>query len=489
MAEMDGRGEAIVACSDKHTSAGICIWDVETGEDIMHIPTCASSSHGLLSLTNHFLVASQLQKHGSYGGGAIFIWPLNKPQALLRSYPIEPIGPISCTRDGLFLFGGAPSGNVYVWDVSSGRLLKNWRAHHKSMSCLALSDDDSFLISGADDGGICVWTLIRNNLILFNMICCSDRSDGSVLDMADSQIRGSLPSFHCWLEHGASITGLLLTSGSSSSVLISSSLDGTCKVWDLAIGRLLQTHTFSLAVTAIVLDPTEQFLFCGSADGRIFVNALDIGLQENPPIVSEDHSTVLSGHKGSITALSFTISGLWLISASEDCTACLWDVSNWQITRRFSHKKGRITNLVVIPRSSLSVMENQRSSPRIRASLLEKAQMTKAYEGTTTLLPTYCSLEDHLNATCFRSSDSLNQQILDLEGRTPEAIQMKVETSVENRLWAVSMTKHLTTMNKHLRSRLLDLMERRLSPDFDITIEKRKRPKVNDPEGRSMSPA
>lgn len=59
----------------------------------------------------------------------------------------------------------------------------------------------------------------------------------------------------------------------------------------------MQTQAFPLAVTAIVLDPGEQILFSGSADGRIFINMLDIGLEEFSAVVSEDHMMVLSGHK------------------------------------------------------------------------------------------------------------------------------------------------------------------------------------------------
>lgn len=56
----------------------------------------------------------------------------------------------------------------------------------------------------------------------------SDHFDGSLLDMEDSQ---SFPSLlHYSMEHKSSITGLLTTSGSSNVVLISSSLDGSCKV-------------------------------------------------------------------------------------------------------------------------------------------------------------------------------------------------------------------------------------------------------------------
>ena len=48
------------------------------------------------------------------------------------------------------------------------------------------------------------------------------------------------------------------------------------------------------------------------------------------------------GHwcSGSITALTFCESGL--VSASEDCTICIWDVNTGAIIRKFDHQKGKI---------------------------------------------------------------------------------------------------------------------------------------------------
>lgn len=56
-------------------------------------------------------------------------------------------------------------------------------------------------------------------------------------------------------------------------------------------------------------------------------------------------------------------------------------------------------------------------------------------------------------------------------GRTPEALQLKVVTNVENRLWIMDMTTSLLDMNTHLESRLLDLNEHRFS--LEETEEKR----------------
>lgn len=69
------------------------------------------------------------------------------------------------------------------------------------------------------------------------------------------------------------------------------------KVWDLVSGKLLQTRAFKQPITAIVLDPAENMLFSGSADGRIFMSIFDVGLVEDSSVVSEDEQMVLKGHK------------------------------------------------------------------------------------------------------------------------------------------------------------------------------------------------
>ncbi|KAL7179576.1 hypothetical protein ACSBR1_042883 [Camellia fascicularis] len=76
---MGGIGkEALVVCSDKSLGIGITIWDIESGENLLHVPTSASPPHGLICLANQCLVASQIHRQGSVAGGVIFIWPFNK---------------------------------------------------------------------------------------------------------------------------------------------------------------------------------------------------------------------------------------------------------------------------------------------------------------------------------------------------------------------------------------------------------------------------
>ena len=75
--EMAKLREALVVCSDS-SKGGMKIWDIDTGEELLYIPTCAAVPNGLLCLRDQFLVASQIHKHGSVGGGSIAFWNFNK---------------------------------------------------------------------------------------------------------------------------------------------------------------------------------------------------------------------------------------------------------------------------------------------------------------------------------------------------------------------------------------------------------------------------
>ncbi|XP_073007822.1 protein ROOT INITIATION DEFECTIVE 3-like [Typha latifolia] len=446
---MERKGEGLVVVCSEEKSAGITVWDIETGDELLRIPNSAASPHGLLFFESHFLLASLVQKHRPCSGGAIFFWDLNKPQAPQKSYLLEPIVPIASSKDGMYLVGGAPSGNTYIWEIMSGRLLRRWHAHQKSLSCLAFSQDDSLLVSGSEDGTVCVWSMI------------------SVLDMGDYEACRRCPTFHIWSKHQSYITGLLTLSSGSNPVLVSSSLDGTCKVRELVSGRLLQTQVLSVSVTAIAVDPAEQLLFSGGEDGAIYLSKLAIRMSDDPVVVSKDDCGILCEHKAPITALAFSVGGVWLISASKDCTACLWDTKSWNAIKKFNQDKG-ISNLVVIPNSSLYDGDRHRSFLHPRVAILDKVpRQSNAAEGTTSLLPSYCSNGDHLLSSGFRTSQLLNEQILDLEQeeRTAEAIQMKVMTNMEKRLSAINTTKQMTEINKNLRLRLLDMMQLRLCQD------------------------
>ncbi|KAE9612371.1 putative transcription factor WD40-like family [Lupinus albus] len=284
---------------------------------------------------------------------------------------------------------------------------------------MLFSDDNSLLISASDDGTICVWSMI------------------SLLDVEESR---SLPCLlHCLLGHMSTITGLLTLHGSCSSVLVSSSLDGTCKVWDIISGKLMQSQ-------------------------------LNIGLEEGPTTFGQTFE--LKGHSGPITALTSSQAGL--ISGSEDCTICIWDVINRTIIRRFNLQKGKVTNLVVVMRSSM-LSRSKSNHKKVSISILfivspldKCSEPYNSMKGATTLVSLCGLYKENQSSIDLRSACLLRQYHTSFsQGQKAEmsmamTTQMKVETNIEQRMWAIEMTKHIMRINKQLKSQLLGMIQSRL---------------------------
>lgn len=60
----------------------------------------------------------------------------------------------------------------------------------------------------------------------------------------------------------------------------------------------MQTQGYPLAITCITLHQRESLLFCGTENGTMIVNKVDIGLEEGPySIIRGDQSLELKGHR------------------------------------------------------------------------------------------------------------------------------------------------------------------------------------------------
>ncbi len=60
---------------------------------------------------------------------------------------------------------GGTRGEIYLWDVATGAMLKDLRGHMASVADLRFSKDGRYLISGADDGQVIVWDLTTSKAI------------------------------------------------------------------------------------------------------------------------------------------------------------------------------------------------------------------------------------------------------------------------------------------------------------------------------------
>lgn len=316
--------EVVLASSS--VDDGIGCWDLHTGAEQLRYNSCSSPFHGLVSLGSRFLASSQLHHPSS---ASLFFWSFSKPQVEVKSFPAEAIKPLAANHQGTYLVGGALSGDIYLWEVETGRLLKKWHAHLRAVTCLVFSDDDSLLISGSEDGYVRVWSLF------------------SLFDDLRSREEKNLYEYS-FSEHTMRVTDVVIGNGGCNAIIVSASDDRTCKVWSLSRGTLLRSIVFPSVINAIVLDPAEHVFYAGSSDGKIFIAALNT---ERITTIDNYGMHIIgsfSNHSKAVTCLAYSKGRNLLISGSEDGIVRVWNAKTHNIVRMFKHAKGPITNIIVV---------------------------------------------------------------------------------------------------------------------------------------------
>ncbi|XP_060199419.1 protein ROOT INITIATION DEFECTIVE 3 [Lycium barbarum] len=404
--------ELVMASSP--TDAGIGCWELRTGAEHLRYRTCSSPSHGLTCVGGRFLASSQLRETKS-SSGSILYWSWNKPQVEVKSFPAEPINPLVSNSEGTYIAGGGASGDIFLWQVATGKLLKKWHAHYRGVTCLIFNDDQSLLISGSEDGSVRVWSLIM---------------------IFDDVLRGKAkqPYEYSFSEHSLKVTDVVIGYGGANAIIVSASEDRTCKVWSLSKGKLLRNIVFPSIIDAIALDHGEDVFYAGGRDGKIYIAALNA--------VADPSSNYglhilgcLSEQSKAITCLALSADGGLLISGSEDGMVRVWNTKNHNIARIFRHAKGPVNNIVVVRQPSFlstrgSVNSQMPSIKRHGVSLappLEKYANSADENDYKAVIGPRIDPERSVEAS-YISIQTLNNQILELQRQgSSAAAEMEIE--------------------------------------------------------------
>lgn len=322
---------------------------------------------------------------------------------------------MAANSEGTYIVGGGVSGDIYLWEVATGRLLKKWHAHYRAVTCLVFSEDQSLLISGAQDGSVRVWSLLM------------------IFDDVRREESGHLYEYS-FSEHTLPVTDVVTGYGGCNAIIVSASQDRTCKVWSLATGKLLRNIVFPSIIDAIALDPGEHVFYAGGRDGKIYIAELNAQGSSSSSYGLHIIGT-LSDHSKAITCLAFAMDGFQLLSGSEDGMVRVWDTKTHNIIRIFKHAKGSVNNILVVgqplslnPRTS---MKSQASSAKRHGSPLPPA------------LEKYSSLDEHseinafitpqtdperLSDTAYFTIHTMNNQIRELQQQgSSAASEMEME--------------------------------------------------------------
>ncbi|GJS98417.1 mediator of RNA polymerase II transcription subunit 13 isoform X1 [Tanacetum coccineum] len=219
---------------------------------------------------------------------------------------------------------GGVSGHILSISVPSGDLIRSVSAHGKPVSCMVMSCDESLVISGSDDGTIAVIPTLM------------------LLDVSPDTEFGCSSSRR-FPGHELSVTGLTTGMG----VMISSSLDWTCKVWNILNRTHLQTVKFQGEILCLVLDPSETQLYAGGMDGTIYRKDLKVQTRKQ---VASGREAGAWGRKrdGAVVSMDMLNHGQTLLTVYENGQIHVWETVGGKMVTSFSEKIRGVSRVVVV---------------------------------------------------------------------------------------------------------------------------------------------
>ena len=242
------------------------------------------------------------------------IWDLSKNHPLLTIQTEgDQASDIVFSPDGTRLAVSYATGVTKLLDVTIGYEMLSL-PNNKATTCLAFSPDGSLLAVGYYDG------------IATGTVYLWDLKTGQV-----SLSLNALPYIVNGVDFSPDGKRLLTSSG-----------DGTAKVWDAAKGTLLLT---------LEKPNNREPLYSGkfSPDGKRIVTAGNNSKGEVWDAATGDLLFELVGHKGSIADVEFSPDGNFVATAGEDGTARIWDASTGKQLWSLVGHEGPVSKVVFSP--------------------------------------------------------------------------------------------------------------------------------------------
>lgn len=183
--------------------------------------------------------------------------------------------------------GSANLGQMLVWEWRSETYVLKQQGHAFDITSLDFSNDGSMIVTGSTDSKVKLWTVT-------NGFC-----------------------FVTFSDHTAPVTAVRFVP--SGHAVVSASLDGTVRAFDLVRYRNFRTLTSPKPVQfcSLSVDPSGDIIVAGSKDTfEIFVWSLKTGKLLD----------ILAAHEGPVIMTHFAPGSSILASASWDSTVRTWDV-------------------------------------------------------------------------------------------------------------------------------------------------------------------
>ncbi|KAJ2162633.1 Transcription factor spt8 [Coemansia sp. RSA 552] len=234
---------------------------------------------------------------------------------------LSPVFSLDVQSEAMWLVSGMRSGRIGLWSVrhDEGRRIALLDKHKKPVSVLRITPDELGLVSGAWDRAVLYWDLNTGKLAR------AFAGHTSQISAIEFRPTWNYERFKDLQQEppDAPAPGEPLDSKSAEPVLMTTSIDGQCLLWDVRAPRALPLHCDVPAKT-----PPWATAACWSHDGRYIyvgrrnntVDEYEFGMGSQPV-----RTLRLPMNSGPVTALATMSNGRSLICASYD-NVRMWDL-------------------------------------------------------------------------------------------------------------------------------------------------------------------
>jgi WD40 repeat protein len=243
------------------------------------------------------------------------------------------VATLAFSADDRFLASGSADGAIKLWQAETGRELATLNGHRKGVSGLAFLADGRMVSAGLD-GRVLLWRLTPNGRDETSVAAVSTTITAGddpcraiaapaltgqneiavggesgiirIWDLNDSLVKGELKGH----ERGV---GSIAYCGPRA--VVSASLDGTVRFWDVPSSTAYSKETFPAGMRTVSFFPDSQSLAASGDSREVCIWTIE----------SMERQLTLSAHPRSVRSVAFAPFGHMIATACDDGRIRLWD--------------------------------------------------------------------------------------------------------------------------------------------------------------------
>jgi len=339
-------GKLLVTTGEDDTAR---LWNTENGNLIMVLPVQSAGDNAIAISPDEtkILIGTKWEAR---------IWSAIPDDQQNIIYTSSEIQIMALSPDGASVLIGDVGGDIKLWDLFSGNLVRTFPERGGDVKAVAYSPDGKL---------VAIPSGVQGNVDLY------DPASGELVIRLSDPIDG--PSH---IKH--------LAFSADGNMVFGDFYDDIARLWDVSSGQLLREFSGDSNNTNLRLSPDGN-LVAVTAYETLFMWDISTGEKEifpenhlsaDPVEFSNDGSLIasltgrsdmteqvaildlvtkeiifkfLSRHKDGISCMAFSPDNRLLLTGSEDKTARLWDISTGQLLRVFSGHHATITNVAFSP--------------------------------------------------------------------------------------------------------------------------------------------